>query len=150
MGAYLEITRAFIKSPFYLCISLTRKPDFSPANTLPLAAEKDPSLQPEGVDPPGVQIVQIDGRQVHADAEKMLGSFEAGYNQGDENLGDDDDELSEDVHNLGVVDTPRTHDALAWVDKFILDTRQKSGQATENSVLKLWKVRILFFCSLFD
>jgi hypothetical protein len=110
-------------------------------NASPQAAEKDPPTEPGGAELLGVDIVQIDGRQVHADAEKMLGSFEAGYNQSDENFGDDDDELGEDVHTPGVVDTPRTHDALAWVDKFILDTRRKSGRVTENSVLKLWRVR---------
>ncbi|KAF8169090.1 hypothetical protein BJ912DRAFT_888687, partial [Pholiota molesta] len=118
----------------------TTSGNHSRMNTSPQAAEKDPSSQPGGAELLGVDIVQIDGRQVHADAEKMLGSFEAGYNQGDENFGDDDDdELGENVHNPGVVDTPRTHDALAWVDKFILDTRRKSGRVTENSVLKLWR-----------
>lgn len=141
MSAYLKITRAPIKSLPSSRISLTQCHDFSHANILPQAAEKVLPSQPDGNNTANIQIVEIDGRQVHADAEMMLGSFEAGYNQDDENPGeDDDDELSEEVHNLGVLDTPRTHDALAWVDQFILDTRRKSGRVTENSVLKLWKV----------
>ena len=141
MSAYLKITRAPIKSLPSSRISLTQCHDFSHTNISPHAAEKVLPLQPDGNNTANIQIVEIDGRQVHADTEMMLGSFEAGYNQGDDNPGeDDDDELSEEVHNLGVLDTPRTHDALAWVDQFILDTRRKSGRVTENSVLKLWKV----------
>ncbi|KAH9023664.1 hypothetical protein EDB85DRAFT_306089 [Lactarius pseudohatsudake] len=32
-----------------------------------------------------------------------------------------------------------TADAKAWVDRFILDSRRKSGQQTEKSVLSLWQ-----------
>ncbi|KDR66439.1 hypothetical protein GALMADRAFT_283872 [Galerina marginata CBS 339.88] len=38
-----------------------------------------------------------------------------------------------------VVDNAKTHDALAWADRFILETRRRGGRQTENSVLKQWK-----------
>jgi hypothetical protein len=58
--------------------------------------------------------------------------------QNDEDLGDEDD-------SQVVVDNVRTSSssatsALAWADKFILETRRKGGRQTENTVLKQWKV----------
>ena len=55
---------------------------------------------------------------------------------------DSDEELNEEDldDREDVVDNLWTHSALAWADKFILETRRKGGRQTENSVLKLWKV----------
>ncbi|KAF8802301.1 hypothetical protein BYT27DRAFT_7055316, partial [Phlegmacium glaucopus] len=47
-------------------------------------------------------------------------------------------ETVEDGEASQVVDTLRTHSALAWADQFILETRRKGGRQTKNSVLKQW------------
>ncbi|KDR77927.1 hypothetical protein GALMADRAFT_47018, partial [Galerina marginata CBS 339.88] len=59
-----------------------------------------------------------------------------------EDSDDEDDEPAGEVDNDSephVVDNAKTHDALAWADRFILETRRRGGRQTENSVLKQWK-----------
>ena len=53
---------------------------------------------------------------------------------------DEQDRVIDDDEDSQIVDNPTTQSALAWADKFILETRRKGGRQTENSVLKLWKV----------
>jgi hypothetical protein len=68
--------------------------------------------------------------------------FQAGFQEVDSD--DEDEELVGNVDNdeeVHIVDNAKTHGALAWADKFILETRRKGGRQTENSVLKQWKVR---------
>jgi hypothetical protein len=74
--------------------------------------------------------------------------FENGLRQEvNANEGSEDSDSDEELNKEGlddqcedIVDNVRTHSALAWADKFILETRRKGGRQTENSVLKLWKV----------
>lgn len=92
------------------------------------------------------ELVKIDNNQVLFDAVNLERSFEKGLTLADNTELEDDDpevesEAADEEDDLNVVKvTDKTRDALDWVDKFILDTRRKSGRVTENSVLKLWKV----------
>lgn len=90
--------------------------------------------------------IEINPVQVHTESAALETFFQVGLRGGQEAESDnEDDEMesraSEEEHdNVRIVDNLKTHDALAWVDEFILTTRRKSGRQTENSVLKLWKV----------
>ncbi|KAF8964903.1 hypothetical protein BDZ97DRAFT_1918603 [Flammula alnicola] len=69
---------------------------------------------------------------------------QSGFQEDEDQESEDEEEEQEpgDTENeeeSQVVDNMKTHDALAWTDRFILKTRRKSGHQTENSVLKLWK-----------
>lgn len=65
---------------------------------------------------------------------------EVNVDEGSEDPDSDAEEPNEEGLDDDIVDNVRTHSALAWADKFILETRRKGGRQTENSVLKLWKV----------
>jgi hypothetical protein len=90
---------------------------------------------------------EIDSTCVLAESVALEIYFQSGLRQelntdeagGSENSDSDEDEEGLD-DSEDIVDNVRTHSALAWADKFILETRRKSGRQTENSVLKLWKV----------
>lgn len=92
-----------------------------------------------------VDTVTVDEEKAIEDAVAMEHFFCDGLD-GVENDGDEDSDQGEEDLEEGleeeVLDNNKTHGALAWADKFILDTRRKGGRQTENSVLKLWKVRI--------
>jgi hypothetical protein len=93
---------------------------------------------------------EIDPVQVLAETAALENYFQDGFGQemndveGGEN--DDGEDEQEEVTSISdnedslIVDNPKTRPALAWADKFILETRRKGGRQTENSVLKLWKV----------
>ena len=94
------------------------------------------------------EAVEIDSAHVLAESAALEKYFQHGLRlemNTDELEGSEDDEdeqegvLSDEGDSQGV-DNPRTHFALVWADKFILETRRKGGCQTENSVLKLWKV----------
>ncbi|KAF8961564.1 hypothetical protein BDZ97DRAFT_1201735 [Flammula alnicola] len=91
--------------------------------------------------------VEINSTQVLAESAALERYFENGLmrengaNKEDESEDEEDKEEAAEIDNedeLQAVDNSRTHDALAWADKFILETRRKGGRQTENSVLKLW------------
>ena len=87
------------------------------------------------------QSVEINPTQVNTESAALNTYFQAGF-QGE--VSDEEDEEPGDIDNdedPHIVDNEKTHDALAWADKFILKTRRRGGRQTENSVLKQWKVR---------
>jgi len=94
------------------------------------------------------EAAEIDPAQVLAETAALENYFQEGFGQGMNNGGggesDGEDEQEEvttsDNEDSLIVDNPKTRPALAWADKFILETRRKGGRQTENSVLKLWKV----------
>jgi len=110
------------------------------------------SRLPSGNNVPDSEAGEIDSVQVFAESAALENYFQHGFRQemnGDEVEESEGSENGEDEQEEGVinededsqiVDNPRTHLALAWADKFILETRWKEGCQTENSVLKLWKV----------
>jgi hypothetical protein len=91
---------------------------------------------------------EIDSAQVLAESTALNNYFEHGFRQemdadeeGESDDGEDEqEEVRDDEEDSHLVDNPKTHPALAWANKFILETRRKGGRQTENSVLKLWKV----------
>jgi hypothetical protein len=93
---------------------------------------------------------EIDSTCVLAESTALESYFENGLRQevnADEVEGSDGSDSDEEPNEEGLddredveVDNARTRSALAWADKFILETRRKGGRQTENSVLKLWKV----------
>jgi len=90
---------------------------------------------------------EINPAQVLADTAALEKYFQLGFRQemnSDEGGESDDSEDEQDgvidEDEGQIIDNPRTQSALAWADKFILETRRKGGRQTENSVLKLWKV----------
>jgi hypothetical protein len=97
---------------------------------------------------PNSETAEIDSAQVLAESTALDNYFQHGFMQemdADEmEEGEDDDdeqeEVRDDEEDSQLVDNPRTRPALAWADKFILETRRKGGRQTESSVLKLWKV----------
>lgn len=87
--------------------------------------------------------VEINPTQVNSESAALNTYFQAGFHGEDSDEEDEEpaghvDSNDEDSH---IVDNAKTHDALAWADKFILKTRRRGGRQTENSVLKQWKVR---------
>ena len=99
---------------------------------------------------PDSEVDEIDSVQVFAESAALENYFQHGFRQeangdgvegsdGSEN-GEDEQEGGDEDEDSQIVDNPRTRPALAWADKFILETRRKGGRQTENSVLKLWKV----------
>jgi hypothetical protein len=109
------------------------------------------SRLPPGNNVPDSEAGEIDSVQVLAESAALDNYFQHGFRQangdeveGSEGSEDGGDEWEEGVidedEDSQVVDNPRMHPALAWADKFILETRRKGGRQTENSVLKLWKV----------
>jgi len=101
-----------------------------------------PQLTPARDDVPERSEI-VDSASVLAESMALENYFQNGLRQERSSEdSDSDEELNEedlDEHE-DVVDNARTHSALAWADKFILETRRKGGRQTENSVLKLWKV----------
>jgi hypothetical protein len=93
---------------------------------------------------------EIDPVQVLAETAALENYFQDGFGQEMNNVeggeNDDGEDEQEEVTSISdnedslIVDNPKTRPALAWADKFILETRRKGGRQTENSVLKLWKV----------
>ena len=92
---------------------------------------------------------EINPTQVLTDTAALENYFQDGFvrktnnDEGEESDdGEDEQEglISENEDSL-IVDNPKTRPALAWADKFILEMRRKGGRQTENSVLRLWKVR---------
>ncbi len=90
---------------------------------------------------------EIDSTCVLAESTALEKYFENGLRQevnADEGSEDSDSDKEPNEEGLDdhedIVDNVRTRSALAWADKFILETRRKGGRQTENSVLKLWKV----------
>jgi hypothetical protein len=96
------------------------------------------------------EAVEINPAQVLAESTALGNYFERGFrDETDADEGEDsedgedeqkDSEVRDDEEDLQLVDNPKTRPALAWADKFILETRRKGGRQTESSVLKLWKV----------
>jgi len=90
--------------------------------------------------------VEIDSAQVLAESTALDDYFQHGFRHADEAAESEDSEdeqevVADDEEGSQLVDTnPRTGPALAWADKFILETRRKGGRQTESSVLKLWMV----------
>jgi len=88
-----------------------------------------------------LQSVEVNSTQVNSDSAALDTYFQAEFREEDSD--DEDDGPAVDVDGDSephIVDNPRTQGALAWADKFILETRRKGGRQTENSVLKQWKV----------
>jgi hypothetical protein len=111
------------------------------------------SCLPSGNNVPNSEVPsEIDSAQVFAESAALENYFQHGFRQeanGDELEGSDGSENSVDEQEERVldededsqtVDNLRMCPALAWADKFILETRRKGGRQTENSVLKQWKV----------
>src|SRR5271168_1547328 len=103
-----------------------------------------------------IQSVEINSTQINSESAVLDTYFQAGFREEDSK--DEDEELAGDVDKdkeSHIVDNTKTHDALAWADRFILETRRKGGRQTENSVLKQWKVRQIYnelpsnFCLLY-
>jgi hypothetical protein len=101
----------------------------------------------------GSKVVEINSVQVLAESVALDNYFQHGFRQemdhdeaeesGSEDGEDKQEEVrddEEDSQESQLLDTPRTRPALAWADKFILETRRKGGRQTESSVLKLWMV----------
>ena len=98
------------------------------------------------------EAVEINRAQVLAESTALDNYFEHGFrdeidaDEGEDSEDGEDEQKDLEVRDdeedsqLQVVDNPRTRPALAWADKFILETRRKGGRQTESSVLKLWKV----------
>jgi hypothetical protein len=94
------------------------------------------------------EAAEINPTQVLAETAALEKYFQHGFQVGQEMNNDEGGESDEDEQggiisdneDSQVVDNPKTRPALAWADKFILETRRKGGRQTENSVLKLWKV----------
>lgn len=100
---------------------------------------------------PDSEVGEIDSVQVFAESAALENYFQHGFRQeangdevegseGFENGEDEQEGVIDEEEDSQIVDNPRTRPALAWADKFILETRRKGGRQTENSVLKLWKV----------
>ena len=70
----------------------------------------------------------------------VLGEKRTVMKGGSDDSEDEQDGVIDDNEDSQIVDNPMMQSALAWADKFILETWQKGGHQTENSVLKLWKV----------
>jgi hypothetical protein len=90
-----------------------------------------------------LQLVEINSTQVNSESAALDTFFQSGFREEDSDEDDDDEPGAGGVDNdeeSHIVDNAKTHDALAWADKFILETRRKGGRQTENSVLKQWKV----------
>ena len=94
------------------------------------------------------EAAEINPAQVLAESAELENYFQHGFRQetnddegGESDDGEDEQEgVIDDDEDSEIVDNPKTRPALAWADKFILETRRKGGRQTENSVLKLWKV----------
>jgi hypothetical protein len=96
---------------------------------------------------PDSDTVVIDSAQVLTESAALENYFQHGFQQeideveGEDGEEEQEEEVADDEDEIQAVDNPRTRPALAWADKFIFETRRKGGRQTENSVLKLWKVR---------
>jgi hypothetical protein len=89
-----------------------------------------------------LQPFEINSTQVNSESAALDTYFQSGFREEDSDEDDDEPgaggvDNDEESH---IVDNAKTHDALAWADKFILETRRRGGRQTENSVLKQWKV----------
>ena len=105
-------------------------------------------VRPSRNNTPDSAAVEIDSAQVLAESTALDNYFQHGFRQEmdadeveeSEDGEDEQEEVRDDGDDSQLVDNPRTRPALAWADKFILETRRKGGRQTESSVLKLWKV----------
>ena len=95
-----------------------------------------------------LQLVEINSTQVHSESAALDTFFQSGFQDSEEDSDEDDDDEpgaggvdNDEESHIDIVDNAKTHDALAWADKFILETQRRGGQQTENFVLKQWKVR---------
>ena len=95
------------------------------------------------------EAVEINSAQVLVESTALDSYFQHGFRQEmdaadeaeeSEDGEDEREEVRDDEEDSQLVDNPKTRPALAWADKFILETRRKGGRQTESSVLKLWKV----------
>jgi len=94
------------------------------------------------------EAAEINPAQVLAETAALEGYFQHGFREemnsdegGESDDGEDEQEgVIDDDEDSEIVDNPKTRPALAWADKFILETQRKGGHQTENLVLKLWKV----------
>lgn len=89
------------------------------------------------------EAVEINSAQVLAESTALDNYFQHGFRQemddeAEESGDEEQEEVRDDEEDSQLVDNPRTRPALAWADKFILETRRKGGRQTESSVLKLW------------
>jgi hypothetical protein len=86
----------------------------------------------------------ISSVQVLKESATLDSFFEHGHSCVEDSESEEEEEFGEgprvEESAQDVVDNSRTHKALQWVDRFIFETRRKSGRETENSVLKQWKV----------
>jgi hypothetical protein len=127
-------------------LSIPEVPD-SPSGSPPSVDLGTGHVAPPRNNTPDSEVVEINSAQVLAESIALDNYFQHGFRQemnadeADESENEDEqEEVRDDEEDLQLVDNPRTHPALAWVDKFILETRRKGGRQTESSVLKLWMV----------
>jgi len=117
----------------------------------PTAPRLAPRSNASGNNAPDSETIGIDSAQVLAESIALDNYFQHGFRQEmdemdvdeveeSEDSEDEQEEVIDDEEDSQVVDNLRTRPALAWADKFILETRRKGGRQTESSVLKLWKV----------
>jgi len=105
-----------------------------------------PRSNASGNNAPDSETIEINSAQVLAESIALDNYFQHGFRQEMDEVEDSEDgedeqeEVFDDEEDSQVVDNLRTRPALAWADKFILETRRKGGRQTESSVLKLWKV----------
>jgi hypothetical protein len=122
--------------------SIPNSPPRSPAASVDLGTNHE---GPPRNNTPNSEAVEIDSAQVLAESAALDNYFQHGFRQEtdadeaeeSEDGEDEQEELIDDDEDSQVVDNPRTRPALAWADKFILETRRKGGRQTESSVLKL-------------
>jgi len=90
-----------------------------------------------------LQPVEINSTQVNSESAALDTYFQSGFQEEDSDEDDDEPgaggvDNDEESH---IIDNAKTHDVLAWADKFIFEMQQRGGQQTENLVLvKQWKV----------
>jgi hypothetical protein len=99
---------------------------------------------------PDSESIEIDSAEVLAESTALDNYFQHGFRQrvgadeAEESEDDEQEELevrdAEFEEDSQLVNNTKTRPALAWADKFILETRRKGGRQTESSVLKLWMV----------
>jgi hypothetical protein len=81
----------------------------------------------------------------------ISGELDSGHDdkgeKGEDEGGEDGDDQSddEDVSGTGHNAARNDNNDMAWVDKYILETRRDGGRLTEMSVLKTYKVSD-YFC----
>ncbi|EDR05640.1 uncharacterized protein LACBIDRAFT_302766 [Laccaria bicolor S238N-H82] len=117
------------------------KPRIPSSNESQQTERETPSLSAAGAVVAGMdQTVDV--------AKAMQESFNHGFENTDDGPGEesnDEDDHGDDEGDDGPredsmeIDTLGTESSKAWIDAYIMDTRRKSGQQTEKSVLSLWR-----------